>query len=190
VARVVVPPLALLAVASLDLVSGSRSWPIPVTGLLDEPAHLLTAGLALGTVTVRHRRVWRWLLLGAVALDVDHVPLYLWGVGGAVEGGRPVTHSLATALVLVAIAATVPRVRTAAAALSAGVVLHLLRDAATGPGVPLLWPVRPDSVLLPYRIYLFVLATLAVLTTARQVWSPAARAAHEPVHVPRPEEQR
>jgi inner membrane protein len=167
VARVVMPPLAVLGVVSLDLVAGWRAWPIPVIGLLDEPAHLLTAGLALSAATEGRRQVWAWVLLGAVAIDVDHIPLYLWGAPVAVDGGRPVTHSLATALVLVAIAVAMPRVRTAAGALSAGVMLHLLRDAATGPGVPLFWPVLPDSAFLPYRTYLVTLLVLAAVACAR-----------------------
>jgi inner membrane protein len=166
-ARFVMPFLAVLCVVSLDHVAGSRAWSIPVTGLLDEPAHLLTAGLVLGAATEGRTHVWFWVLFGAVAIDVDHIPLYLWGGPVAVDDGRPVTHSLATALVLVALAAAARRVRTAAVALSAGVVLHLLRDSATGPGVPLLWPVGTDSAFLPYSTYLVVLLGLAAVTCVR-----------------------
>jgi len=167
VARVIMPPLALLGVVSLDLVTGSRAWSIPQMGLLDEPAHLLTAGLALSATGEERRKVWLWVLLGAIAIDVDHIPLYLWGAPVAVDGGRPVTHSLTTALFLAAVAAAVPRVRTAAGALSAGVVLHLLRDAATGPGVPVFWPARPESAFLSHWAYVLVCFTLAAVASAR-----------------------
>jgi inner membrane protein len=163
--------LAVLCIVGLDRIAAARSWPIPVIGLLDEPAHLLTAWLVLNAVTRARTRSWPWVLLGVVAIDVDHVPLYLLGGPIAVGGGRPVTHSLITVLVLLVVAVAVRRARAATGGLAAGVLLHLLRDVATGPGVPVWWPVQPDSVLLPYRLYLFVLVALAAAAVAQQLLS-------------------
>ena len=164
----VAPALGVLGVAGLDLLAGARRWPIPVAGLLDEPAHLLTAGLALAALARARTDIWPWALLGAVAIDIDHIPLYLWGGPVADEGGRPVTHSLATVLALLIVAGAIPKFRTPAGGLAAGIVFHLLRDIATGPGVPLLWPLRPDSVRTAHWSYLLALVALAAIATTRQ----------------------
>jgi inner membrane protein len=157
-------------VVGLDGILAARSWPIPVVGLLDEPAHLLTAWLVLIAVARTRTHCWPWVLLGAVAIDVDHIPLYLWGgpVAG-VGGGRPVTHSLVTVLALLAAAVAVRRARSVLGAVAIGVLLHLLRDVATGPGVPLWWPALPGGVLLPYEGYVVVLVVLAAVATARRI---------------------
>jgi inner membrane protein len=122
-------------------------------------------------------------MFGAVAIDVDHIPLYVWGGPIATGGGRPVAHSLATVVALLAVAVVAPRIRTAMAGLAAGVHFHLVRDIATGPGIPLWWPLGPDSVLLPYRMYLCALIALSAVAVVRQVRSgtPAGRRFERPV---------
>jgi inner membrane protein len=167
------PVLALAAVCALDAVLRAESWPVVVAGLLDEPAHLLTAWLvlvALGLGGLRGTAVLPWVLVGSVGLDVDHIPLYLWSEPVALPGSRPVTHSAVTVAVLLLVAAaTTRRVRTAALGLGAGVALHLVRDVVSGPGIPLLWPLTPSNVLLPYGAYLAVLLIVTVLAVARAV---------------------
>ncbi|MFW3173000.1 metal-dependent hydrolase [Geodermatophilus sp. CPCC 206100] len=173
-ARAVLPVAALAVLAVLDVVQESRRWPILVTGLLDEPAHLITAGLVLAAVPLAG--TWpfpAWVLAGAVAIDLDHVPLYLWHDAVSGDGGRPVTHSLLTVLVLLAAAAAVRRHRIPLAGLACGVALHLLRDLATGPGVPLLWPL-PGAAQVPYLLYAAVLGGLTLAAVARLL-RPAPR---------------
>ena len=167
------PVLALAAVCLLDAVHFARHWPVPVAGLLDEPAHLLTTWL-IGTAAAgpRLRATWTrmlpWALAGSVVIDLDHLPVYLWSAPIALPGSRPVTHSLAAVAVLLAVAAaTRRRVRTAALGLAVGVTLHLVRDVATGPGIPLLWPVDPSDVQLPYGIYLAALVVAAAVAARR-----------------------
>lgn len=163
------PLAALAAVLLLDAVQFGRPWPVPVTGLLDEPAHLLTAAVALlalltlgGPIGLRTAA---WALVGSVVLDLDHVALYVdWDLLGT-PGGRPGTHSLATVLVLLAVS-LVPRLRAAGRGLALGVVLHLARDLGTGPGVPLLWPVTSASVVIPYPAYLSVFCVCVLIATA------------------------
>ena len=152
----------------LDLVAGARWWPIPVVAVLDEPAHLLTAWLALVALPPRRRPAVPWALLGAVAIDVDHVPLYLWHVGTATESGRPVTHCLLSVVVFLCGARLVRRARPVLAGLAVGVALHLVRDLATGPGVPLLWPASGASVSVPHAWYLEVLVVLAAVAARRR----------------------
>ena len=162
---------AAVLVILLDLVLEARRWPIAVTALLDEPAHLLTAALLLAAALPRRARaVVPWALLGSVLIDLDHIPLYVWGVLTADGYGRPVTHSAATVLAL-AIAGTAARsrARTALWGLALGVGLHLVRDLCTGPGVPLWWPVGAPPVLLPYSSYVAVLLITVVVAVVRLV---------------------
>jgi inner membrane protein len=176
--RVLTPLLALAGLCALDAVQAAGAWPVPVVGLLDEPAHLLTAWLALAALGLaglrgRPSALLPWVLVGSVALDADHVPLYLWGEPVAHQGSRPVTHAAVTVVVLLLVAALPrARLRTAAVGLAAGVALHLLRDVATGPGVPLLWPLDPVDVRLPYAAYLAVVVVAAGVAVLRGLRRP------------------
>jgi inner membrane protein len=161
----------IVGVIAVDLLIQVREWPLLLLGLLDEPAHLLTAWLAMAALTSRTSalRGWAWVLAGAVLLDLDHIPLYLgadWVA--ATAGGRPVTHSLATTVVLLTGAATCRSWRTPLIGLAGGVALHLARDIVTGPGVPLFWPLASDDIRLPYVPYLLVLHALAVPAVIRR----------------------
>ena len=166
---------ALVTIGLLDVVASLRTWPTAVVGLLDWPAHLLTAWLVLAALGFRlSTTVQGWALFAAIAIDVDHVPLYLhWHLIPAPDG-RPVTHSLATVVLLLALTA-VPRLRAPAAGLALGLVLHLTRDLVTGPGVTLAWPVHGGGVLLPYAVYvaaLVVVTAAAVLVGRRRETGP------------------
>ena len=165
------PALALLGILLLDLVQHSREWSLIPLAALDEPAHLLTAWLVLAAATSRtgHLAVLPWVLAGAVLLDLDHVPLYLGADVAVSPGGRPVSHSLLTAAVLLVAAGAVRRWRVPLTGLAIGVATQLLRDLSTGPGVPLLWPALPQDVLLPYLPYAVVLAALTAVATARRL---------------------
>ncbi len=159
------PAAAVCVIVVLDVILGQRSWPIAVIGPLDEVGHLLTAALLLAVLPRSARgRVWPWALLGAVAIDIDHLPLYTFAEGFEV-GGRPPTHSLLTVLILAAFATVVPAVRLPLAGLALGVGLHFVRDVATGPGVPLFWPFDDAAVRLPYPAYLVVVTCAAGIAT-------------------------
>jgi inner membrane protein len=173
--RGLAPLAALAVVAGLDLVMGSRRWPTVVVGVLDEPAHLLTAAIVLAALPAAARLNWPWALAGAVLIDLDHIPLYVWGDAVEGDGGRPGTHSLATVLLLLGLAALLPRGRTALTGLAVGVSLHLVRDVATGPGIPLAWPF-PGRAEIPYTWYAAAL-TLAAVAAAWQWSAPLARSA-------------
>jgi inner membrane protein len=165
-----VPPAAVVLVVLLDAVARSRwDWPLPFIAVLDEPAHLVTALLFLvAFLPGRAFALAPWALAGSVLIDLDHLPLYLWGVLADADGSRPVTHSVSTvAVVVVAGLLTRGRARTALLGLGIGVALHLVRDLATGPGVPLLWPFDPTIVLARYGTYVLVLAVVAVLASVR-----------------------
>jgi inner membrane protein len=161
----------VVGIGVLDLVQNARDWSVPVSGLLDEPAHLVTAALLLAAAPRRPLpRFAAWALAGSVAIDADHVPLYLGVMPTAVPDGRPVTHSLLTAALLLTGAGLARgRVRTALGGLALGVCLHFVRDVATGgTGVALLWPFDPHSdVRVPYGVYLGVLVAAAAVSARR-----------------------
>ena len=161
------PTAGLCLILLVDGAQGAKAWPVPVMGLLDESAHLITAALVLGSAPrAVVRSVWPWVLIGAVAIDVDHLPLYAGVSGFRVEGGRPPSHSLAVVLLLLA-GAAIPVLRTPLLGLAGGVMLHIVRDMATGPGVPLLWPVISGNFLLPYPVYVALMVLSTVGSTIR-----------------------
>ncbi|MGR6967076.1 metal-dependent hydrolase [Geodermatophilus sp. URMC 61] len=173
---------AIATIAAIDTALAARTWPVPVVGLLDEPAHLLTTAVLLAAVLpVRLLPVVPWVLAGSVLIDVDHVPLYLPSAAQEHIDGRPITHSVATVLVLaLAGSAARGRWRTALLGVGTGVSLHLVRDLAAplgGPGVPLLWPVSPSSVTLPYPCYAAVLVAAVAVVALRQ-WRRSRQRPH------------
>jgi inner membrane protein len=168
-------PLGALAlIYGLDAVAQSRPWPLLVVGLLDEPAHLATAWIILtALLPARTSAIRPWALVGAVSIDLDHVPLYLWGALADADGGRPVTHSLVTVVVVAMAGAALPnRLRIPLVGLAVGVLMHLVRDVATGPGVPALWPIDPSVLLLPYADYLVFAGLVAALASTRRLTGP------------------
>lgn len=176
------PCVAAAAILVLDAVAQARTWPLVVRGLLDEPAHVLTAWVVVAALAgYLPRTVALWALVAAVAIDVDHVPLYLSDYAFAADGGRPPTHSLgvAAALLLVAALPRAPRAALAGAAL--GVLLHLCRDLATGPGVALTWPFQDTAVVVPYEGYVVAVALVAGIASGRRLRrARRARSAEEP----------
>lgn len=159
---------ALTVVLAVDAVV-DEDWPLPVLGLFDEIAHVATAWLFLvALLPDRHRSLAPWALLGAVLIDVDHIPLYAWDIGAATHPeGRPITHSLTSVLVLLALSRLGRLLRTPLVGLALGVLFHLVRDVVTGPGASLFWPIAETSVVLPYSLYVGVLCLAAAWAVLR-----------------------
>jgi inner membrane protein len=165
------PLVAVGGIVAVDLMLSRWSWPLVVDGVLDELGHLLTAALLLALLPRSARgALWPWAMIGAVAIDIDHVPLYTFAPDFAVDG-RPPTHSLLTVLILAGVAAALPAVRIPFTGLALGVCLHFVRDTATGPGVPLLWPIADAAVRVPYGAYLVVMVGAAAVATWKVVAS-------------------
>lgn len=162
------PAVALCALGLVDLAGSLTYWPLPLEGLRDAAAHLLTAWLFLAAVPAVVPQLAVWALVGSVVIDLDHIPLYVWHVGAVTDGGRPITHSLATIVVLVALAGADRRLRTPLLGLALGVVLHFVRDVATGPGLPLVWPLSVDNVQVPYPVYAVAVTGAAAAATWRR----------------------
>jgi len=138
------------------------------TGLLDEVAHLATAALGLMVLAClidAPRRFYVAALVASVAIDLDHIPLYLELLGD--DGQRPVTHSLATVVVFTVAAAVSRRHRAVLAGVVTGLLLHFARDIAEGPpGVRLLWPLDGRAWTASYWWFL---GMIIVFTAARLI---------------------
>ena len=140
-------------------------------GLLDEPAHLATAVLALLAVVGGRRLAaapafTSAAVVASCAIDVDHVPLYAGVPGVADVGSRPYSHSLLTVLLLALAWLVTGRRWPVLAGAAVGVTLHFVRDAATGPGLQLWWPFGQRE-LWPYRWYVGLVVVLPVVAAAR-----------------------
>lgn len=145
-------------VAGLDLLwslsvgsNGSLAY-----GLVDEPAHLATcAVMLLALAALRGRppsgRFVTAALLASMAIDVDHIPGYLGSHALAGSLPRPYTHSVLLVVLSLAVGLVWRSrdVRQVSLGIAFGISTHLLRDLATGPGVPLLWPASSEVIRLP-----------------------------------------
>jgi membrane-bound metal-dependent hydrolase YbcI (DUF457 family) len=156
----------------------SLRLPVPLVAFLDEGAHVATAGLLLANTRLPWTRAFvLGALLSSVLIDLDHVPQLFFSSDALTAGApRPYSHSLATPLLALLLAAAVSgRRRDAAIGLCVGVASHVFRDLAVGPGVALLWPFSTAAVQIPYFVYAAV-----VLGLLARAWP---RASHRTVQV-------
>jgi inner membrane protein len=165
--------VVLVADLAWSLIEGSTGT--LAYALIDEPAHLATCAIALlafaaATGRALSRRFVVAALLASTVIDVDHLPHYLGSdlLMGSLP--RPYTHSLLMVAALLALAWTLRGgSREIALGVAFGVAAHLVRDLATGPGVPLFWPLSTAAVSVPYALYAAALLALgAVAATARR----------------------
>lgn len=141
-------------------------------GLIDEPAHLATCAVALLALLAAGSAVSTRFalaaLLASTAIDLDHLPGYLGShllMGSSLP--RPYSHGLLTVAVLLGIGLCLRGDRREISfGLAFGVVAHLFRDVATGPGVPLLWPLTAATVTAPYAVYAAILVVLGLGASA------------------------
>ena len=156
----------LLAGVTLAFDGADRRVPFSVlaSGPLDEVAHLTTGALgllALACFIDAPRRFYVAGLIASVAIDLDHIPLYL-GLGNPEQ--RPVTHSLTTVLVVVIAAAVSRRHRAVLAGAATGLLIHLARDVAEGPpGVRMLWPLQDTAWTASFWWFLGMIITFTVV---------------------------
>jgi hypothetical protein len=125
----------LLAGAALgaDAAYERTQYGLLSAGALDEVAHLTTAALGLLVLACfveLPRQFYIAALIASVAIDLDHIPLYLGLLGD--EAGRPFTHSLATVVIFAGAAVVGRRHRAVLAGAAIGLVLHFARDIVEG----------------------------------------------------------
>lgn len=164
--------VVLAAIALVDRFLLDRR-PLALHGLADELGHLLTAYVWLGLAEAAGLAVSPLAVLaGGVAIDLDHLPLILRIAHAPAGTSRPVSHSLLTVLVLLALAGADRQRRRVWASLALGVASHLVRDLGTG-AVPLFWPLPSAPIGMPYECYLgltvvLVLGTAMLLRQSRR----------------------
>jgi hypothetical protein len=101
-------------------------------------------------------------MIASVAIDLDHIPLYLGLLGN--EGQRPVTHSLATVVVVAGAAVVWRRHRAVLAGIVTGLLIHFARDIAEGPpGVRMFWPVQDTPWTATYWWFLGMIITFTAV---------------------------
>ena len=167
------PLLLVVVVVGLDLVVDADSRSTPAVAAFDEPAHLATGILVvllLITLVPAPPALAFVLaaLVGSMAIDIDHLPLFLGWDGLSGGTPRPYTHSLVTPLLLTVVGVLAKgRLRPVALGAAVGVCAHLLRDLGTASGVALLWPFSDAAVRIPYWAYLLALVLIAAVVTAR-----------------------
>lgn len=171
------PAVVALTAVVLDLVDRRTPFSVLVTGLLDEPAHVAFAALALWVLALLvplPRRFWVAALVTAAVIDLDHLPLYLGMSSFAAQpGGRPVSHSLVTAVLLAVLAAVWRRRSAVLLGASLGVFIHLVRDVVEGPpGVALLWPVSDHEWSMGGPAFALLVAGLLLARAALLAVSP------------------
>lgn len=140
------------------------------TGIADETAHASTMViLLLGFSVLRSAPFIAGCLVGSVAIDIDHLPLILGSNLLTEETHRPLTHGLLTmGIVLVMSLAARGNWSPFGIGIVVGLAAHFVRDMATSTaGVPLLWPVSTTGFLLPYPIYVALLAFALVRILTR-----------------------
>lgn len=156
--------MAVAAVLFLHPLLIALDAPLVVVGVLDWAAHSATAILLLVNLPFAlPARMLVAALLASVAIDLDHIPQYLGEQFLTAGTPRPYTHSLASILAALAVAGFLRRDahRAIAVGVALGLVAHLARDVATGPGIAVLWPLTSAGVRIPFWLEAAALAALA-----------------------------
>ena len=181
-------PILLAGVAlAFDAADQRVPFSVLASGALDEVAHLATGALgllALACFIDPPGRFYVAGLIASVAIDLDHIPLYL-GLGN--PGQRPVTHSLTTVLVIVVAAVLSRRHRAILAGAATGLLIHFARDIAEGPpGVRILWPLQNTAwtatsrwflgMIVAFTVVRLVLTTVGIPRTRIRLFQPPAPA--------------
>src|SRR5690349_1681113 len=119
-------PACVAAIAIADLLLWRTDLPLLGDGLLDEIAHVATALLAAAALRPGASREFvAGLVVGAVVIDADHVPVHFGWYGLEPGTSRPYPHCLLTlALVVTAALVARGRARTVLAGAALGLAAH------------------------------------------------------------------
>ena len=160
------PPVlaaALGTILAADLCLERFELPWLASGLLDEPAHVATAVLALANLPPAPAGWTASYLAGSVAVDADHLPLIPIRHTLRLEDPRPAAHTLLVPAGL-GLAARLTRgsAREIVLGAAAGTCAHFLRDLATGSGLAPIQPVASWRIKVPRAAYFVAMSVLAM----------------------------
>lgn len=153
------------------------------TGIADETAHLSTMVIfLLAFPTLRNTGFIAGCLAGSVAIDLDHIPLFLGSNLLTGQTNRPFTHGLVTIIIVLAISVAARGTwRYVGIGIAVGIAAHFLRDMATSTaGVPLLWPISTTGFMLPYPVYAAALASAVASMLIVAAASPGSQTQQGP----------
>lgn len=170
--RVALGLMLFLLILIIDRWMSGGLHTLLATGIADETAHLSTMVIVLlAFPMLRNAGFILGCLAGSVAIDVDHIPLFLGSDIFTADTNRPFTHGLLTVSIVLALALVAGgRWRSVGLGLVVGLGAHFLRDMATSTaGVPLLWPVVDTGFTLPYPFYATVMALALLLNLAASI---------------------
>lgn len=146
------------AIMNMDRVGIARAIDFVLGAAIETLGHIVTAVLCLVFLTSIPIRVPAQFaggtLVGAMLIDLDHIPEWLGWSARTEASVRPVLHSVLPLVVIVAFAAVwLPaRWRAFEFGIGFGTFTHLARDSAMG-GIPLFWPLTDQAVSMPYSVY-------------------------------------
>jgi len=150
-------------IGSIDRVIWTHHLPRLLFAAGDEVAHLTTAVpviVAVPALRSQSRAVIAAILTASVFIDLDHVPNEFFGSTVLTANVyRPYGHTLVFAGLVAAAGMLLLSRRHRRIALGAaiGMLLHLVRDCATG-GAALFWPVSHRTITYPYSCYIAAVA--------------------------------
>jgi inner membrane protein len=163
--RVALQLAGVALLVAVDLSFNPDQQPLVVQGVVDLPAHVLTAVILLAALRRRAFTPFWWSVTAWSALiDLDHIPGVLGWYFLTRGEPRPYTHSLlCIGLLWLWSLALRGRTRQLVFGAAIGVALHLVRDITDGAAVPLFWPVVTRGVSLPYPFYVLTLVLFVIL---------------------------
>ena len=154
---------AMVVIMGIDLrIRGQER--LLIHGTADEIAHVLTAVVMLSALYALGRNVsWVAGLLGAIAIDVDHLLIPEGRIDAIANTSRSALHTLGPALAVLAIGTVIWPMRAWFWSFGFGMLTHLFRDSATSE-LPLAWPLGDDSFHLRYSLYLTIMVACTIVT--------------------------
>ena len=150
-----------------------RGLPLPISGPVDWLAHVATTGLMLVALCPRASRSFAVAaLLSTVLIDLDHLPhiLVSFVIGREAPGhGLWLFHTL----LALGVASVIGLGRLGPArhwwlGIAFGLGTHLVRNAASGEGIPAFLPLSTQRIAAPYEIYAVVLVATLAITLRRE----------------------
>lgn len=162
------------AVMNADRIGVARVIDFVLGSVIETLGHIVTVVLCLAVLAAfgvrAPARFAVGAVLGAMLIDLDHIPEWLGWSARTAESVRPVFHSVFTVVVIALAVVWLPaRWRTFGLGVVFGTLTHLARDIAMG-GIPLFWPLTDVAAAVPYGVYVGLMLGFAVAIGGGLAW--------------------